>query len=45
MDKTIKIRAEDYFTIKEYKTLTNIPIRFIIQKALKRYFANKKIKR
>lgn len=43
MDKTIKIRPEDYFAVKEYKKITSLSIRVIIQKALKRYFTDKKI--
>lgn len=41
MEKTIKIRLEDYKIIKNYSDITHIPIWFIIKKALKRYFGNR----
>ena len=45
MDITIKIRREDYERVKQYKLLTNLPIRIIIQKAIQRYVVDKKFKR
>lgn len=44
MDKTIKIRTEDYNTIIQYKKKSSLPIRIIIQKAVKIYFADKNLK-
>ena len=41
MDKTIKIKVEDYKIIKDYSDTTHIPIWFIIKKALKRYFGKR----
>jgi hypothetical protein len=44
MNKTIKITPEDYFKIKEYSRLKPLPIIEIIHRALKLYFADKKLK-
>jgi hypothetical protein len=44
MYRTIKIRVEDYEKAVVYKKKTNLPIYIIIQKAIQRYFADKKLK-
>ena len=43
MDKTIKIKKEEYVVMKNYSDITHIPIWFIIKKALKRYFGSKRL--
>ena len=44
MDKTIKISSEDYKMVKDYTDKTFLSIKLIIHKALKIYFADKKLK-